>query len=851
MPKPKEVRLATFDTEGTSLVQGDENYACLYYWDYLHCDVDPSEVTKDTVGFMCSHVSGRDCSSLYRETLEMLEDAEDCDFRYLVGVHNLSYDICYFRRFLKGLDGRGYRVEVSAKSSTRFLTVSVYRKETLLFTFFDTLALFGISLRTLGENLQFDKLYIDYYEMNSPETPLSKENVDYNDRDTEILMVGICQSLLKRPHVDLESLGRTVLTRTSIVRKGDREEPRIGGLPLAARKSRSKKGGEARVASKPTTVYDVDRLTLKRHQFACMGDYMSWASYGDTLTTDIKGFFAGGVNVSNTNYIGRVVREVVSYDLKSAYPAIMLSYRVPTEPRKVPDSDLGGCAALLDNVFYDPVDVITCRHKFWYGTVRFRGFEVDPLWAVHVGDTSLTQTMVLQHRENCSHAVFKSGYVSSADELVLKLSFSEFAELCLQYTWDSAEFVDLTVYDSSERPTYYSTLRTLFHYREKTVAKEVSKYFKKGVRPPQEDVDSWLREGFLTYDEHEAISSWQVDSDWVESFVLAHKGNLNSLYGINVTSPLKEEYRLDGNGFLEATPDVDRFANYLDSSRNSLMWREAGVCIALFNRYKIVFMARQAVEAGADVVYVDTDSIKSVGISKEVLDSVYEGLHSRIEAATVELVQETVDAVNARLSEYDRQTGEGVPLVTAPSDKAFRDLGKLDYEGTYERFVTMGHKKYAVWEGGRWQFRCSGYNLKVLNAFGAQLQAQGLGDLVPLVVLGYDNRYDSSTGIATVQQTVPDTWVHVSFDAVEGRYEGETCPGYAILPSGKVMNDTEGSPMNESRMATAFQNAPHLRECSRMDVRRDGGTFTFGRRGTVNMDWKDWHIDYNEGSYTA
>ena len=112
MPKPKEVRLATFDTEGTSLVQGDENYACLYYWDYLHCDADPSEVTKDTVGFMCSHVSGRDCTSLYRETLEMLEDAEDCGFRYLVGVHNLSYDICYFRRFLKGLDGRGYRVEV-------------------------------------------------------------------------------------------------------------------------------------------------------------------------------------------------------------------------------------------------------------------------------------------------------------------------------------------------------------------------------------------------------------------------------------------------------------------------------------------------------------------------------------------------------------------------------------------------------------------------------------------------------------------------------------------------------------------------------------------------------------------
>ena len=850
-----DIRLAVFDTEGTTLTDSAP-YAVLYYWDFLICDCDTSIIDKDNVADLCTHINGRDCSSLYSQIVSMLDYAGQSNTKWLVGVHNLTYDICYLRKLLVELPTMGYELSISAKSSTRFLSVSIKQGKKELFTFFDTLALFGCSLRTLGENLGYDKLYIDYMEQIAPDTVLSPENIAYNNRDTEILMVGVCKSLLTRPHVTLEDLGSRILTRTSIIRKGDREEARIGQLPLKARKSRSKKDTDKKVKSKPTTVYDFDRTTVKKMQYESVDDYMHWASYGDTITTEVKGFFAGGVNVSNANLIGTICKDVISYDLKSAYPAIMLSYRIPTNPYKVPQNELEFYTHLLNKSTPSPIDILTCKYRFWYATVVFHNVRVDQVWKSSVGDVSISQTMVLQNYKKSENVVFEDGYINSADKLVLSMCISEFYEFCIQFDWDSAEFEELTVYESSEKPTHYQILRTLFHYQEKTVAKTVSKMFSKNEKPSDELIDEWEKHSYITYDEANAIRLWNIDADWVESFVLAHKGNLNSLYGIQVTSPMKDEYTLGDDGFLQ-TVDSDKFESYLNSTRNSLMWRESGVCISIFNRYKIVYMAHLAVKAGATVVYIDTDSIKSFGVDKNTLDTAFKPLHDDIEKTTHNLVSSSIEKINASIQEFNSNTDSDVLEVQMPTDKAFMDLGKLDYEETYSKFVTMGHKKYAVMEHDEWVFKCSGYKLKVLDEFGRYLTNLGLDDLTPLVVLGYNNRYDSSTGIASLQSTIPDVWVPTSFDAVDvsgesgvHTYSGNTCPGFAILTAGKIMNNTENSVMNQQRYARACINNPYIPECSNLDIRKDD-VFKFGKRGCVRMDWIKWDTDWNEGVYTA
>jgi len=832
MPKKEKrtpFRLGVFDTEGTTIKVGDGGFALLYFWDFLIApglDCDTSSINKSNVSDVCTHISGRDVSSLYTYMHGMLDDAMDLGFRWLIGVHNLSYDIAYIRHFLVSIQSQGYEVTVSAKSSTKFLTVNVSYDGIMLFTFFDTLALFGVKLATLGRNLGFPKFELDYDTARTPDTELSDDELAYNHRDTEVLMVAVCQSLLKRKHVDINDLGKTLLTKTSIVRVGDREDERIGMLVQKVKADKSKHG---RLTSR--TLYDLDRDIVRCKQFKTLDDYMVWESYGATLHTDVKGIFAGGVNLSNANVQGLCLHNVHSFDLKSAYPAIMLSYRIPCDFKEVTES--GVIAECLERKIPDVIDIIQCRERFWIGTVTFHDIHVRREWVESVGDVSITETCVLQNKDKSENVVFVDGHLSSAKKLTLTLSSSMFYELSIQFEWDTCECESLKMAFNSRPPTDFTVIRTLFHYVEKTVAKDVSKAFKAGQRISTDMLKAWLDAGYISYDEFEALTEWNIDADWVEGFVLNHKSQLNSLYGINVTSPLKDEFELGNDGFLKPC-DGDAFERYKESGRNSLMWREAGVCIALFNRYKIVYMAALAVDAGSRVFYTDTDSIKVDGDIK-TLAKAFEPLHKSIERFTSKTVEDAITRVNGNIRACNERLGTAVDSVAMPTDQAFRDLGKLDYEGTYDRFVTTGHKKYALTEDGNdeWQFKCSGYDLGVLKRVGKWLERMGVDiEDIPLGVIGYGIMYRASTGIARMHTCPPDTWVDVEFNG----YRGSTCPGMAILDSDKVMNRVTSSILTYQRYKAAKRNCPYIDQLS--FIQYEGVEFN-GIDTYVMTDWSD------------
>lgn len=850
----RPTHLAVFDTEGTAVLDDPRGiYAVLYNWDLLKLDDQDSwpAMTRDNIGDLCTRADGRDVQSLYAQLDQELADAEDGGYTLKIGVHNLPYDYAYLRRWVNEKED-SYDVEVMAKSSTSLLTVKISRNKSLLMIIFDTLAIFNKSLRNLGNSLGFPKEHIDYSERIAPDTEYADANSSYNHRDTDVLMLAVCSSLLTRQGVTMDDLGTRVLTKTSIVRKLDREHPRVGALPISYRKSESRGVRRRKRKQIARTVYDSDRHIVERYQYASMRDFEEWASYGDSQTSEVKGCFAGGVNLSNAAYLGVESRDVISYDLKSAYPAIMLSMSVPADPIRVTDH-FETYDPYLQRMAPSPVDVLAGRTPFWRGTVEFHGVEPDPDWMDDVNDTSITESMILQHRKESEGVRWRDGHFDGADKLVLTLCLPEYLEFCLQFTWDSARFTELTLYRGYQRPTHYTILRTIFHYREKSAAKSLSKAAKRGTLTKKECEDAEA-DGLITHDECLELQN-DPDDLWLESFVLNHKGNLNSLYGIMVTNPMKDEYDLDPQAWIR---DVERtkeeaFDAYVKSSRDSKMWREAGVCVALYNRYKITYMARMLVEAGATVLYTDTDSIKFTGLAKEDADALFKPLHDRIEARTHDVVAHCVDDVNARIAE----SGTGVNPVVMPDDPEFRALGKLDYEDTYERFVSFGHKKYAVWVEDRadgmmhWDYKCSGYNLRVLRDLSRQLESDDLADEAPWLVLGYDVRLDSSTGIATVQAGVSTDWIKstiadaedVTGDATRTHeWSGWTCPGFAILDAGKVMNNTENSALNQQRFARACRNNRLVAALARTDVAWRDGSYAIGPRGTVEMSWLKWDM---------
>lgn len=799
----KDIRLFCFDTEATSVSDDNGTYAVLYNWDLLRLDGDPSEVTKENVGELTIRHEGRDCTSLYDDLDWLLWDASQEPYIAKIAVHNLTYDYMYLRHWLVDKE-----TEICCRNSTTILNIRVGN-----IVFFDTLAIFGYSLRTLGDNLGYAKGDIDYSQSIAPDTVLGDNNVYYNHRDTDVLMVGVCTSLLRRESVTLDNLGTRILTKTGIVRTQDRLSPAMGAYPVRGKR-------------RNRTLYDDDRFAVQRHLIQTESEYMRWESYSKTRTTEVKGCFAGGVNLSNPRYIGRIVHDVISYDLKSAYPAIMVGYSVPTDPVDVTDTAL--YKRLLRRQIPDPVDVLNLRTGFWLGTVRFHGFRVDGEWTAHVQDVSITESMVLQHMASSKGVRYVDGCLSSADELVLTINTVTFYEICIQCTWVDAEFERLTVYMSRDDPTRYMTLRTLHHYREKSACKDISR--------GRGDVERAFSAGYISTDEYARLKTGDVDSGWMEDFVLRHKANLNALYGIMVTSPVHDEYSLDDCGLVEGL-----MVPYTkDMRRDAMMWREAGVMVAEMNRYKIIYMCALLVSNGIDVLYADTDSIKFTGLDKATADEIFAPVHGRIES----LNETKIDRLYKSLDKSSHGL-EHVELDTTITDD-IRALGKLDYEGTYRDFVTFGHKKYAHGDGKVWRYRCSGYKTSVLNSFSDQLVQSGLYEVAPLIVLGYDTRYDSSTGIASIKIGIPDTWVQADFTALDHtdgdkmhRYRGWTCPGDAIFPAGKVMNNTAHSRLNLQRKQRAIHNIG-TDAFFDIDVSLQDGRYVYGDRGTVYMQYKDW-----------
>lgn len=521
-----------------------------------------------------------------------------------------------------------------------------------------------------------------------------------------------------------------------------------------------------------------------------------------------------------------MVRDVEAYDLTSAYPGIMLSMRIPSKPITCSPE---GMEHLLKTNIPDPTDVCTLRCGFWIGTVRFEGFRMRQDWRSHVGDSSLTLAMARQNAGS-KGVRYEDGYLVSADSMVLTVATPTFYELCCEYEWETAVFTDLTLYMGIERPTVYQNLRVLYHYAEKTCAKRLSK--------GDGDAKEAYGRGYITYDEMEMLTTGEPTDDWMARFVMSHKENLNGLYGILVQNPVRDSYGLTDSGYLENLHD-GCWDTYKSSKRDQKMWREAGVLTSLFNRYKIIYAVRKVVDAGGSALYTDTDSIKVTGLDKSTIDEILSPMHENVELS----IRDTVDF-----------TARKVPQAMPELDDGFYNLGKFDWEGNIKRFYTPGHKKYALDMGNGWKAKCAGYSVKVVQRFIEAVSAEGFDDIAPLMALGYDVRYDSSTDIATVLSSIGPTWVTVEFEALDSgdaetthTYTGETCPGYAVIKSGKIMNNTDKNELNTQRMKAATRNNLQVETLSRIDVAELDGALVWGKRGTVPMQWSKWDLDRVKG----
>nr|DAW22706.1 MAG TPA: DNA polymerase B [Caudoviricetes sp.] len=175
---------------------------------------------------------------------------------------------------------------------------------------------------------------------------------------------------------------------------------------------------------------------------------------------------------------------------------------------------------------------------------------------------------------------------------------------------------------------------------------------------------------------------------------LVGKGMLNSLFGMCVTNPVNDDIVFNGKEWNTEKRDISEALqeNYIKNKKQVLVY-QWGVWITAWARHELF---KGILEINDDVIYCDTDSIKFLN---------YENYENWIN----EYNKNCINEINKALNYYEIDLNLAKPKTIKGIEKP---LGVWDFEGIYNKFKTLGAKRYAYEQDEKFNITVSGLNKK-------------------------------------------------------------------------------------------------------------------------------------------
>ena len=194
-----------------------------------------------------------------------------------------------------------------------------------------------------------------------------------------------------------------------------------------------------------------------------------------------------------------------------------------------------------------------------------------------------------------------------------------------------------------------------------------------------------------------------------EEEYLQGKAMLNSAYGMAVTDIVRDDLEYHQEMYAEEwqvgseTP-VSQLNRY-NKNPSRFLYYPWGVWVTAHARHNL-FKGIKAF--GSDYVYSDTDSIKAINMDRHQDFIKNYNLHVR------EQLEKAADFHGLPMSDFEPETIKGEKKL----------IGVWDYEGTYDKFKTLGAKRYLVQKGDKIEFTVAGVNKKAIKEY--MLETYGL-----------------------------------------------------------------------------------------------------------------------------
>ena len=337
--------------------------------------------------------------------------------------------------------------------------------------------------------------------------------------------------------------------------------------------------------------------------------------------------FQGGFTHSNAKHTGDVYENVASYDFTSSYPYVMISEKFPMSTgqetyitsKEQFENILKNNLSVFDITFYDLFPKITADNPI---------SESKCLYSTD------RRTWI---KEN--DVVINNGRVVCAKEITVSITNIDFEVYRKFYSWKKIKVGRMYVYHKHYLPTeLINAILELYENKTKL----------KGVKGKEKEY-------------------------------LSSKEMINSVYGMSVTNPLRDEILYSETWEERELTDEEKSAE-LEKQNDSckrFLFYAWGVFVTAYARRNLF---TGIAEFQDDYIYSDTDSIKVLN---------YENHKTYIESYNKLALMKLETACRYHGIDIEKIKPKTIKGVEKP-------LGVWDFEGVYTKFKTLGAKRYMV-----------------------------------------------------------------------------------------------------------------------------------------------------------
>lgn len=778
MGKRTAYRIAgCYDTETTTIGTGPDSIAfpvlfiCSDLRDIELADYDadePIELYRTVDGFM-GYIEGMVTWGIGNEVCPII-----CAYNLMFDMQPVIYEL-----------SKRYEIVANAQSSTHVYTLDLCGDDGKpVLRFWDTFHLEMRGLAAMGATCGLEKACgdWDYSLVRTPDTPLTDDERFYASRDVQVIPAYLKWLLQTNEWLSADMLGRTVVTKTSLVRQQAAHE--IGNLKIRTKGARKK------------------RTLAQIYTQVCAGEFpKTYAQYALR-----KACFRGGFTFTAGAYASVPQHDVVSLDVTSMHHAFINGRYMPVAFRAAPPVTLQRmCDATVSVKLADVLDSYHEPFPYAYhacvniSNIRLRkgsAFDLHQIALIPEGKFRSTGARAEWGGGatdiEAETAIRAAGYTDAAlDPLfafgklyrarAVRLHVCEIELWCIAqvYEWDSltVEYGEST--NRFRRPPDYVTLQSNLLFERKQAMKHLLHGYRESV-PYEGDIPASIPVGIA----QSCRDGSAVVSDLTGYYNNTVKGMFNGIYGVQAQDLMKPVYKcVDGEFTVDrdtvATPQ--NYAERMPKKPKSIY--TYGMRIVAGSRMHLVIAIMLITGAYGDAARVlggDTDSLKislDIGITPtDVLDAL-QPLHA---------------AVTDAIAMTQGRVREEFPDIASTLD----GIGTFDNEGVNPAHMEAWNKARIYWDGEKTHVTCAGLprpkgRYTIETWFNERVRTVEDFERLAPQVLTY-NSYIANDVSHVLERTRPHPWETVDMDVTD--YLGETAHvkayrSIALYDAGRYLGD--------------------------------------------------------------